>query len=142
MKTNLAYFVSVLRKNFVNDCSRKLQQDHVTLGLWYPILYIGKHPDCSPKEVMQSLNMDWGFAQRTLDKLAADNLISREKNPEDRRRYHLNLTADGYRLLQKSHELINAWNEQKLAVLTPDEQLQLKNLLEKIVQVTGEEFHV
>lgn len=142
MKTNLAYFVSVLQKSFVNDCSRKLQQDHVTLGLLYPILYIGKHPDCSPKEVMQSLNMDWGFAQRTLDKLVAENLISREKNPEDRRCYHLNLTADGYRLLQKSHELIDAWNEQKLAVLTPDEQLQLKNLLEKIVQVKGEKFHV
>lgn len=142
MKTNLAYFVSVLQKNFVNDCSRKLQQDHVTLGLLYPILYIGKHPNCSPKEVMQSLNMDWGFAQRTLDKLVADNLISREKNPKDRRCYHLNLTADGYRLLQKSHGLINVWNEQKLAVLTPDEQLQLKNLLEKIVQVKGEKFHV
>ena len=85
MKINLAYFISVLRKNFVSDCSRKLQQDHVTLGLLYPILYIGKHPDCSPKEVMQSLNMDWGFTQRTLDKLAADNLISREKNPKDRR---------------------------------------------------------
>ena len=142
MKINLAYFISVLRKNFVSDCSRKLQQDHVTLGLLYPILYIGKHPDCSPTEVMQSLNMDWGFTQRTLDKLAADNLISREKNPKDRRCYRLNLTADGYRLFQKSHELINAWNEQKLAVLTPDEQLQLKNLLEKIVQVKGEEFYV
>ena len=142
MKINLAYFISVLRKNFVSDCSRKLQQDHVTLGLLYPILYIGKHPDCSPKEVMQSLNMDWGFTQRTLDKLAADNLISREKNPKDRRCYRLNLTADGYRLFQKSHELINAWNEQKLAVLTPDEQLQLKNLLEKIVQVKGEESYV
>ena len=142
MKINLAYFISVLRKNFVSDCSRKLQQDHVTLGLLYPILYIGKHPDFSPKEVMQSLNMDWGFTQRTLDKLAADNLISREKNPKDRRCYRLNLTADGYRLFQKSHELINAWNEQKLAVLTPDEQLQLKNLLEKIVQVKGEEFYV
>ena len=142
MKTNLAYFVSVLRRNFVSDCSRKLQEDRVTLGLLYPILYIGKHPDCAPKEVMKALNLDWGFAQRTLDKLAADNLISREKNLEDRRCYRLNLTDDGYRLFQKSHELINEWNEQQLAVLTPDEQMQLKNLLEKIVQVKGEEIHV
>ena len=142
MKTNLAYFVSVLRKNFVSDCSRKVQQYHITLGLLYPILYIGKHPNCSPKEVMESLHLDWGLAQRTLDKLAADNLISREKNPKDRRSYLLNLTADGYQLFQKSHELINAWNEQKLSVLTPDEQLQLKTLLEKIVEIKGEEFHV
>lgn len=42
----------------------------------------------------------------------------------------------------KATNLICAWNEQKLSVLTPDEQAQLTTLLEKIVQAEGENSHV
>ena len=40
MVPGFAYFVSVLRKDFVTECSRKLAQDHITLSLLYPISYI------------------------------------------------------------------------------------------------------
>lgn len=142
MVPGFAYFVSVLRKDFVTECSRKLAQDHITLSLLYPILYIGKHPSCSPKELTQALKMDWGFTQRSLDKLASEHLISRQRDEKNRRCYHLELTDDGCRLYHKSHDLIRAWNEQKLSVLTPDEQAQLTTLLEKIVQAEGENSHV
>ncbi len=142
MVPGFAYFVSVLRKDFVTECSRKLAQDHITLSLLYPILYIGKHPSCSPKELTQTLNMDWGFTQRSLDKLASEHLISRQRDEKNRRCYHLELTDEGCRLYHKSHDLICAWNEQKLSVLTPDEQAQLTTLLEKIVQAEGENSHV
>lgn len=142
MVPGFAYFVSVLRKDFVTECSRKLAQDHITLSLLYPILYIGKHPSCSPKELTQAMNMDWGFTQRSLDKLASEHLISRQRDEKNRRCYHLELTDEGCRLYHKSHDLICAWNEQKLSVLTPDEQAQLTTLLEKIVQAEGENSHV
>ena len=61
---------------------------------------------------------------------------------ENRRCYHLELTDEGCRLYHKSYDLIRAWNEQKLSVLTPDEQAQLTTLLEKIVQAEGENSHV
>lgn len=119
-----------------------MAQDHITLSLLYPILYIGKHPSCSPKELTQALNMDWGFTQRSLDKLASEHLISRQRDEKNRRCYHLELTDEGCRLYHKSYDLICAWNEQKLSVLTPDEQAQLTTLLEKIVQAEGENSHV
>ncbi len=85
MVPGFAYFVSVLRKDFVTECSRKLAQDHITHSLLYPILYIGKHPACSPQELTQALNMDWGFTQRSLDKLASEHLISRKRDEKNRR---------------------------------------------------------
>ena len=60
MKVKLAYYISELRRDFVKECSRKLQEDDLTPGLLYPVLYIGRHPGCSPKELTEALHMDWG----------------------------------------------------------------------------------
>lgn len=133
MKQSLAYFSSELRRDFVNTCSHELQKSHLTPGLLYPILYIGNHPACSPKEIMQSLRIDWGQLQRSLDKLVSDGWILKEKNPADRRAYRLNLTAAGRQMFQKSHEMISAWDEQKLSVLSPEERRQLILLLSRIL---------
>lgn len=77
--------------------------------------------------------MDWGHAQRILDKLANDQLIIKEKNTADRRSYCLNLTVKGRKVFQKSQEMIVAWNEEKLAVLTPKEQETLEIALKKML---------
>ncbi|MFR8171529.1 MAG: bilirubin utilization transcriptional regulator BilQ [Marvinbryantia sp.] len=133
MKVKLAYYISELRRDFVKECSRKLQEDDLTPGLLYPVLYIGRHPGCSPKELTEALHMDWGLTQRTLDRLVASHLISREKNPLDRRRFSLNLTKEGSQVFQKSHDIIVSWNEEKLALLTPQEQTCLESALKKML---------
>lgn len=133
MKVKLAYYISELRRDFVKECSRKLQEDDLTPGLLYPVLYIGRHPSCSPKELTEALHMDWGLTQRTLDRLVASHLISREKNPLDRRRFSLNLTKEGFQVFQKSHDIIVSWNEEKLALLTPQEQACLESALKKML---------
>lgn len=133
MKVKLAYYISELRRDFVKECSRKLQEDDLTPGLLYPVLYIGRHPGCSPKELTEALHMDWGLTQRTLDRLVASHLISREKNPLDRRRFSLNLTKEGSQVFQKSHDIIVSWNEENLALLTPQEQTCLESALKKML---------
>lgn len=133
MQIKLASYISELRRNFVNECSRKLQEDELTPGTLYPLLYIGRHPGCSPKEVTEALNMDWGLAHRTLDRLVSCQLISKEKNPLDRRRSSLNLTEKGSLVFQKSHDIIVSWNKEKLSVLTPQEQVCLESALKKML---------
>lgn len=140
MNTKLAYFISELRRDFINECSQKLQEIQMTPGLLYPMLYIGTHPRCSPKAVMESLHMDWGHTQRTLDKLVNDQLITREKNPGDRRSYCLNLTDKGSEVFRKSQEMTVAWNKEKLSVLTPEEQKQLSILLNKLLNTGGKSY--
>lgn len=133
MQIKLAYYISELRRDFVNECSRKLQEVELTPGILYPMLYIGRHPGCSPKEVTEALNMDWGLAHRTLDKLVNDQLIIKEKNPLDRRRSSLNLTEKGTLVFRQSHHLIVSWNEEKLSRLTPQEQACLESALKKML---------
>lgn len=133
MQIKLAYYISELRRDFVNECSRKLQEVELTPGILYPMLYIGRHPGCSPKEMTEALNMDWGLAHRTLDKLVNDQLIIKEKNPLDRRRSSLNLTEKGTLVFRQSHHLIVSWNEEKLSRLTPQEQACLESALKKML---------
>lgn len=136
MNQSLAYFVSVLRRDFVNTCSLELQKSDLTPGLLYPILYIGNHPACAPKEIMQSLHIDWGQLQRMLDRLVSGGWILKEKNPSDRRSYQLNLTETGQQIFQKSHDMLFAWDNAKLSVLTSEERQQLLLMLGRILQTS------
>lgn len=133
MKKSLAYYVSILRKEFIGCCNHQLQRYDLSVGLVYPILYVGNHPGCSPKELIQALHMDWGQGQRTLDKLEARELLQRVKNPEDRRSYLLHLTDKGQELFQRSRDMTAAWDAEQLSVLTEEEQRLLIKLLQKVL---------
>ncbi|MDO4330229.1 MAG: MarR family transcriptional regulator [Lachnospiraceae bacterium] len=134
MNKSLAYYVSILRREFVSSCNHQLQLYDLSVGLVYPILYIGNHPGCSPKNVILALHMDWGQGQRSLDKLEARGLLRKEKNPEDRRAYLLYLTDQGQEIFQKSREMTAAWDEEQLAILTDEEQRLLLQLLQKVLK--------
>ncbi len=134
MNKGLAYYISMLRREFVISCSHRLQDYDLTVGLLYPILYIGNHPGCSPKEVIQALRLDWGQGQRSLDKLENRELLQKEKNPADRRVYLLRLTEKGQEIFQKSRDMTTAWNMEKLSVLTEEEQKMLMSLLKRVLQ--------
>lgn len=58
MFDTFAYLITSLRKDFTEFCNEKLQEMGLTQGLLFFILYAGKHPQCSPKELTEALHMD------------------------------------------------------------------------------------
>ena len=48
MHPSLPHYISLLRKDFTEYCGQKLSEQGLSQGLLYFILYIGKHPGCSP----------------------------------------------------------------------------------------------
>lgn len=137
MNPSLGAFALVLEKAFSAFCSRRLQEIGVTQGQLYFLLYIGKHPGCAPGELTRALHLDWGHAQRSLDKLAQDGFVRREKNPQDRRAYRLWLTQRGETAFAVSHQVFYDWDAAVLQALSPEEQRQLFALLERVAHGTG-----
>lgn len=69
MKHTFAFSITVLQKQLWKYCQTELQKHGVSHGQLFFILYIGKHPQCSPKEVSTQLHLDTDHTTRGLFKL-------------------------------------------------------------------------
>lgn len=128
----------MLERDFSALCTQRLQAIGVTKGLLYFILYIGKHPNCATGDLIKDLHMDWGHAQRSVDKLVQDGFVRKEKNQRDKRAYHLSLTPQGEHAFDVSHQLFFDWDASALQGLSREETEQLFTLLERLIQRKGD----
>ena len=98
-------------------------------GLVFFVIYVGKHPGCTPAELTKTLRVDWGYSQRCITKLVENGFLTKEKAG---RRYQLDLTEKGREAFAISHQVFFDWDEKRLAVLTEEERQTLFALLRKL----------
>lgn len=137
MTKSLAYFVTLLRRDFVSYCNQRLSDIGLSQGQLYFILYIGKHPDCSPKELTQALKIDAGHTNRSLTKLKQAGFLTQLVSPHDRRVHILRLTEKGQKTYHFSHELLIQWEEKVICSLSSNEQTLLISLMKKLDHLEG-----
>ena len=120
--STLSYYTTELYKEFAAYTTEKLHELGLNFGQMYFIIYVGKHPECTPSELTSALKLDWGHSQRSVAKLAEDGFLIKEK--KSGRSYRLTLTPLGKQAFD--------WDATKLTGLTNEEQQLLLNLLCKI----------
>ena len=135
MYTSLAYYISSLRKDFVDYCNKCLASIGLSQGQVYFLIYIGKHPNCSPKELAKALNMDTGHTARTIYKLEEDNFLIQGQNPNDKRARILKLTEKGEEAFKLSYDLFKDWDKEVLKELSDKEKDTILSLMKKITNV-------
>ena len=123
--------ILTLHRRFAAYTTQRLQELGLSFGMMYFIIYVGKHPGCTPSELTQRLHLDWGHSQRSLTKLAEDGFLTKEKSG---RSYHLELTEKGRTAFAACHRVFYGWDARNLTGLTADEQRQLLDLLQKAAQ--------
>jgi DNA-binding MarR family transcriptional regulator len=69
---------------------------------------------------------------RLIDRLEAKGLVHRERSPQDRRQVLCWLTPDGRTLVEQIDVPMDRADDASLAMLTPDDQVQLIRLLDAI----------
>ena len=114
--------ILTLHREFAAYTTQRLQELGLSFGLIYFVIYVGKHPDCTPSELTKDLHLDWGHSQRSLNKLAEDGFLTKEKNG---RSYHLKLTQRGENAFVVCHQVFIDWDAQSLGGLTAQERQQL-----------------
>ena len=112
--------ILTLHRRFAAYTTQRLQELGLSFGMMYFIIYVGKHPGCTPSELTQRLHLDWGHSQRSLTKLAEDGFLTKEKS--------------GRTAFAVCHRVFYGWDARNLTGLTADEQRQLLDLLQKAAQ--------
>ena len=127
----LSYYSTIFYRSFAAFTGERLQAVGLNFGLLFFVIYVGKHPGCSPSELTKALYLDWGYSQRSLNKLAEDGFLSREKHG---RSYALTLTDRGQQAFVISHQIFFTWDDIRLANLNDTEKDQLLALLQKAAE--------
>lgn len=137
MQNTLSFFTTVLYKDFSRFCNEKLQEIGLSRGLLYFVIYIGRHPKCSPGKLSSELRFDSGHTTRAIEKLVQNEFVLREKSEIDKRAYILSLTEKGEEALKVIYSLFSQWDEKVLSDIGEDERKQAISLMEKLTKRKG-----
>ncbi|MGH9039876.1 MAG: MarR family winged helix-turn-helix transcriptional regulator [Acidimicrobiia bacterium] len=95
---------------------------------------IGEHQPVSQKQVSDHLSADPSDLVAIFDGLERAGLISRDRDPDDRRRYSLTLTSHGAERLGRFREIAAEITDEIFAPLTAAERETLRRLLQRVVE--------
>jgi DNA-binding MarR family transcriptional regulator len=108
-------------------------QHGVTLPEWRVMLTLMRHPGMAAMAVADLWGMDRMAISRAVRRLERAGLVRRGPAPGDRRRWVLDLTAEGRKRYRAIEPAANARYRAILAPLEPREVAQLRQLLEKLI---------
>ena len=87
---------------------------------------------CSQGELADALGIDYSNLASVTGQLYGRGLIERHRDPADRRRYVVELTADGQQLLADGDRALSSGEEDMLSSLEDGEREQLWDLLRRM----------
>jgi DNA-binding MarR family transcriptional regulator len=101
---------------------------YMTLG------YIRDHPGTTQQELESSLFMDANSVVLILNELEAAQFSVRRRDPNDRRRHIVEITASGRRALERADRARDSLEDEVLRNLSADERKTLRSLLERVLE--------
>jgi len=104
----------------------------LTAPEWRTMAVLGQSGAMSSYSVIEQTTMDKVRVSRAVAKLLKAGYITRDADPEDRRRAILNLTAAGLEVYRQIVPLVQEIESEMLALLNQDDRIGLDNALAKL----------
>jgi DNA-binding MarR family transcriptional regulator len=95
--------------------------------------YMGDHPGVTQQELESALFMDANSVVLILNELEAAQFSIRRRDPQDRRRHIVEITASGRHALDKANKARESLEDEVLAPLSPEERATLLNLVRRVL---------
>lgn len=115
------------------EAMRRLRAAHTAHGLkprQFEILgLLHDHGALPQGELMRTMDVDPSILVTLLNPLEAEGLVTRERDPDDRRRHVVSVTSAGERRLDQASRAQKETEDELFASLTTDEREQLRTLL-------------
>ena len=106
----------------------------MTLKSYMALGYIRDHPGATQQELERVLFMDANSVVLMLNELEARQFSIRRRDPQDRRRHILEMTAAGTRALERADKEREGLEEDILAGMSADERKSFRKLIERALE--------
>ena len=113
------------------------QDTNLTLDQWMVLRKVNENEGISQISIAESLNKEAPSITRMLDVLIRQDLMTREMNQSDRRKYHLVMTEKGRETAERLTQPLKSYMETSLNILTDEDQAALDSYLERINREFG-----
>ena len=124
------------------ECDRALSARGLTVpqASIIGLLGVAGHP-LPVTRLARLLTQESQSATTLVDRMCASGLVERIKDPHDRRLVLVRLTRDGERVLEILQTTAPAFTDEMFGVLSAEERLALKDLLDKFAQLNIQRIH-
>jgi MarR family transcriptional regulator, organic hydroperoxide resistance regulator len=130
---SLGYQIRYAYRIFVRALADELGPHRITTGQWSALRVLWQEDGLSQVELAQRMMVEKASLTAVLKAMAADGLITRVRNAEDRRKVNIYLTASGRRLKSKILPLIGRINKRAMRRLSSADVQQLRRLLARVM---------
>src|SRR5438445_8248141 len=127
-------FVSLLTQLY-KAMNRRTSDDRLGMRFkpYLTLGYIRDHPGTSQQELESSLFMDANSVVLILNELEAAQFSIRRRDPDDRRRHIVEITASGRRALERADRARETLEDEVLKALSAEERRTVRRLLERVL---------
>ncbi len=106
----------------------------ITISEWRVLMTLTSEKGVSAAEITNSWAIEKMMVNRAIQRLVDNGCITRERDPNDRRRYRLALTTKGRKLYDKIAPTANKRYNELMSAIDSDETDALDRALQKIIQ--------
>ena len=107
--------------------------DNITIDQKLILQYLNDHPELNQNEIAELVFKDNASLTRMTDLMVQKGFLQRSINPNDRRKFKIELTRKGKEVLEKLAPVIVENRKKAFAGISEEELTQLKQTLNKIV---------
>jgi DNA-binding MarR family transcriptional regulator len=98
------------------------------------LAYLRDHEEASQQALTQALMLDANSCVLLLNELESSGYAERRRDPDDRRRHIVALTAAGRQALERAERAQESIEDEVLAALGPEDRAALRTLLSRALE--------
>lgn len=129
----LLVLANLTARPFAERFGRRL---HLGLSEWRVLLVVADRPGITAQDLADYIGLDKMSVSRAVRQLLARGRLARSTNPRDRRRLHLNLTAEGWRVYEEIAVSGVGREDAVFGALAPEERREFFAWLTRLVAST------
>jgi len=128
-----AYLMKRILACVTVEVDKAFEPRGLTNAQWVPLFRLNRGDASTVAELARECQLDTGAMTRTLDRLEAKGLVTRERSSEDRRVVNIALTKEGRQAAKEIPAVLCKVQNAFLQGLSVSEWQQLKDLLARVL---------
>ncbi len=133
LNDHTGYLLRMASNAVSHEFARKVAEEAVTVAEWSLMRMLYDTKGVAPNLLAEKMGMTKGAVSKLAERLLAKGLIERSDSQDDKRSHMLSLTARGRTKTPVLAAIADRNDSDFFAVLTPDEQGQFRNILQKLI---------
>lgn len=133
LESSLGFLVYRVHQHVAAEFRRALEPVELTPPQFGVLALLHDHSGQRQAALCERSAIDPNTMVGIIDRLEAAGLVERQRDPEDRRAYMVEITPRGKRLLRRCRPLREQASQRSWAALSPGEQNTLRDMLRKVL---------